>query len=136
MFIRKTLSGRVHGSRFERSLASRSNGSGGSRQAKPSRLTPSSIVYWSRLGFAVLAGAVYNLLGLGLLGVALGTATAIGLGVLFYIASVYVVKYVFGFGEAELKGPRKAVTTGMGTYIIWLVFTIILLNTILYAHPP
>jgi hypothetical protein len=99
-----------------------------------SRLTPPSIVYWSRLGFAVLAGATYNLLGLGLMGVTVGTLSGIGLGVLFYVVSVYVVKYVFGFGEADLKGPRKVLTTGMGTYIIWLVFTIILFNTILYAH--
>ncbi len=68
------------------------------------------------------------------MGVTVGTLSGIGLGVLFYVVSVYVVKYVFGFGEADLKGPRKVLTTGMGTYIIWLVFTIILFNTILYAH--
>jgi hypothetical protein len=105
-----------------------------SREGKVPRLGPSSIVYWSRLGFAVLAGLTYNLLGLGLQGVAIGTLAAIGLGVLFYIVSVYVVKYLLGYGEAELKGPRKVVTTGMGTYIIWLLFSIILLNTLLYSH--
>ncbi len=97
-------------------------------------MTPSSIVYWSRLGFAVLASLVYTILGLGLQGVAVGTLSAVALGVLFYVASVYVIKYVLGYGEAELKGPRKIVTTGMGTYIIWLVFSMILLNTILFAH--
>ncbi len=106
----------------------------GSKQDKPVRLTPSSIVYWSRLGFAVLAGGVYTILGLGLQGVEVGTLSAVGLGVLFYVVSVYVVKYLFGFGEAELKGPRKVVTTGMGTYIIWLAFSIILLNTIFFAR--
>ncbi len=107
---------------------------GGARQEKSPRLTPSSIVYWSRLGFAVIAAAVYNALGLGLQGVALGTLGAVGLGVLFYIVSVYFYRYVLGYGEAELKGPRKIITTGIGTYIIWLLFTIILLNTILFAH--
>ena len=105
-----------------------------SKDEKSSRLAPLSIVYWSRLGFAVLAGVVYNILRLGLQGIPVGTASAIGLGVLFYVVSVFVVRYMFGYGEAELKGPRKHVSTGMGSYIIWLLFTIILLNTILYAH--
>ena len=98
-------------------------------------MSPSSKVYWSRLGFAVLAGVVFNALGLGLYGVTVGTLSTIGLGVLFYALSVFVVKYLFGYGEAELKGPRKIITMGMGTYIIWLMFSIILLNTILFAHP-
>lgn len=110
------------------------NPPGGSRQERSSRLTPTSIVYWSRLGFAVIAAAVYNALGLGLQGVEIGTAGAVGLGVGFYVLSVYFYKYVLGYGEAELKGPRKIVTTGMGTYIIWLLFAIILLNTILFGR--
>ncbi len=102
---------------------------------EPSRLAPASIVYWSRLGFAVLAGVVYNVLQLGLDGLLVGTSAAIALGVLFYAASVFSVKYLMGYGEDQLKGPRKHISLGMGSYIIWLLFTIILLNTILYAHP-
>ncbi len=105
-----------------------------SSSGRIARLTPSSIVYWSRFGFAILAGSVYTVLGLGLQGVEVGTLGALGLGVLFYIASVCFFKYVLGYGEAQLKGPRKIVTTGMGTYIIWLIFSIILLNTILFGH--
>ncbi len=105
-----------------------------SEDEKPSRLAPSSVVYWSRLGFAVLAGVVYNVLGLGLQGIPVGTVSAIGLGALFYAVSVFVVRYLFGYGEAELKGPRKHVSTGMGSYIIWLLFIIIFLNTVLNVH--
>ena len=65
-----------------------------------------------------------------------GTAFAIGLGVLFYAISVFLVKYVLGYDSTVLKGPRKHVSLGMGSYIIWLVFTITLLNTILYSPPP
>ena len=119
---------------FEYSLSGSTASSTSSKEGRLSRLGPSSIVYWSRLGFAVLAGLTYNLLGLGLQGVTIGTLAALGLGVLFYVVSVYMVKYLFGYGEAELKGPRKVVTTGMGTYIIWLLFSIILLNTLLYGH--
>ena len=82
----------------------------------------------------MIAAVVYNLLGLGRSGVDLGTAGAVSLGVGFYVASVYFYKYVLGYGEAELKGPRKIVTMGLGTYIIWLLFAIILINTILFAQ--
>src|SRR2546426_10863062 len=58
------------------------------------RLTPPSIVYWSRIGFAVVAGAIYNLSGISGLGLAAGTIGAIGIGVLVYVASVMTVKYI------------------------------------------
>src|SRR5467141_894063 len=82
------------------------------------RLTPPSIVYWSRIGFAVVAGAIYNLS---------------GISGLVYVASVMTVKYIFGYDESVLTGPRKYVSIGLGSYIAWLIFTMILLNTIL--HP-
>lgn len=107
-----------------------------SKQEKTYRFSPASVVYWSRLGFAVLAGAIYTALGLGTGGIVLGTVYAVGLGVLFYALSVFLVKYVLGYGSAELAGPRKHVSLGMGSYIIWLIFTITLFNTILYAPPP
>ncbi len=108
-----------------------------SREEKTSRLTPSSIVYWSRLGFAILAATVYNVIGFsfhGNWGTELGTLTALGLGIGFYAGSVYFFRFVLGYEDADLKGPRKLITTGMGTYIIWLLFGIILINTILFAR--
>ncbi len=99
-----------------------------------SRFSPVSVVYWSRLGFAILAGLVYTALGLGRTGVGVGTVYAIGLGILLYTLSVLLVKYVLGYGSAQLSGPRKHVSLGMGSYIIWLIFTITLLNTLFY--PP
>ncbi len=105
------------------------------KQQKTQRLSPSSVVYWSRLGFAVLASVVYTALGLGREGVVLGTLNAIALGFLFYVASVLVVKHVWKYGPAELAGPRKHVTLGMGSYIIWLIFMLTLLNTLLYYLP-
>ena len=106
-----------------------------SKQERASSLSPSSVVYWSRLGFAVLAGAIYTVLKLGQ-GVVMGTVFAIGLGVLFYALSVFLVRYVLGYEPTDLSGPRKHVSLGMGSYIIWLIFTITLLNTILYPSPP
>lgn len=104
-------------------------------QEKPFGLSPANLVYWLRLGFAVLAGFVYTVLGLGRGGVASGTLYALGVGILFYAASVLLVKNVLRYGPSELSGPRKHVSLGMGTYIIWLIFTMTLLNTLLPPAP-
>ena len=87
------------------------------------------------MGFAVLAGFVYTVLGLGRGGVAAGTVYALGVGIMFYAASVLLVKNVLRYGPSELGGPRKYVLLGMGTYIIWLIFTMTLLNTLLPPAP-
>lgn len=99
------------------------------------RLPPASIVYWLRLGFGVLAGTVYNLIGFGQLGVGLGTLGLFSVGVGLYSVSIIIVKNILGYGPDVLKGPNKHVTLGIGVYIIWMVFTTILLNTVLNSHP-
>ena len=101
-----------------------------------SGLKPSSIVYWTRVGFAVLAGVTFNLSGLGEQGIILGTVAVVGVGILVYAAHVAVIKYLLGYGEAELTGPRKHVSIGMGSYIAWLIFTTVLVNTILHPALP
>ena len=98
-------------------------------------LPPTSIVYWLRLGFGVLSGVVYNVVGFGQGGVATGTLALISVGIGIYALSVIIVKNVLGYGPDELKGPNKHVTIGMGSYIIWMIFTTILLNTVLNPHP-
>src|SRR5438445_12396506 len=97
------------------------------------RLTPPSIVYWSRIGFAVVAGAIYNLSGISGLGLAAGSIGAIGVGVLVYVASVMTVKYTLGYDECVLTGPRQYVAIGVGSSIAWLILTMILLSSI--HHP-
>ena len=108
-----------------------------SKDAKQRRLDlpPTSIVYWLRLGFGVLAGAVYTLVGFGTGGLALGTLALISVGIGIYAVSVIVVKNILGYGPEVLKGPNKHVTIGLGSYVIWMIFTTILLNTVLgLAH--
>jgi hypothetical protein len=108
-----------------------------SKEQKPNRLSlpPTSVVYWLRLGFGVLSGVVYNLIGFNQGGVALGTLALISVGIGIYAISVLVVKNLLKYGPDELKGPNKHVTIGMGSYVIWMVFTTILLNTLLNPHP-
>ena len=64
-----------------------------------------------------------------------GTASAVSIGVGIYAISVLLVKYVFRYGPTELKGPNKHITLGIGSYIIWFLFTTILLNTIIHPGP-
>jgi len=108
-----------------------------SKEVRPSRfaLPPTSIVYWLRLAFGVLAGVVYNIVGFGQGGVILGTLALISVGIGVYAVSVILVKNILGYGPDELKGPNKHVTLGMGSYVIWMIFTTILLNTVLNPRP-
>jgi hypothetical protein len=106
-----------------------------SEPPKTSLISPTSLVYWTRLGFAVLAGVLYNVLGLHGPDAYQGTASAISMAIGIYAISVFLVKYILGYGPAELKGPNKHITLGIGSYIIWFLFTTILLNTILNPGP-
>ena len=98
-------------------------------------IAPTTLVYWTRLGFAVLAGVLYNALGLHGPDVVQGTASAISIAIGIYAISVFLVKYVLRYGTTELKGPNKHITLGIGSYIIWFLFTTILLNTIINPGP-
>jgi len=106
-----------------------------SKAVQIGRLPPASLVYWIRLGFGVLAGVIYNLAGFGSLGVGLGTLSMITVGIGVYSVSVFLVKNLLGYGPEVLKGPNKHVTIGMGSYVIWMIFTTILLYTVLNPHP-
>ncbi len=118
-----------------------STGPGSSLSLEPSEppkirsISPTTLVYWTRLGFAALAGVLYNVLGLGGSDVLLGTSYAISMGIGVYAISVFVVKYILRYGPTELKGPNKHITLGIGSYIIWYLFTTILLNTVIHPGP-
>lgn len=55
---------------------------------------------------------------------------AMGVALVFYAASVMIIRNVMHYGEVELKGKNKYITMGGGTFIvIWLMLSV-LLNTI------
>lgn len=54
----------------------------------------------------------------------------IGLGLVFYLFSVLIVKNVFHYGETELKGKNRYITLGGGTYIVLWIMVAVLLNTL------
>ena len=98
-----------------------------------SKLSPTSLVYWLRFGSGILAGILYNALAqtTGLKGVEIGTLALISVGITVYALTVFIVKYVLNYGPTELKGPNKHVSIGMGSFIIWMIFTTMVIYTIL-----
>ena len=95
-------------------------------------MKPASVVYWLRVAMAVAAGSANHFLGIteaayGDLALAIG----IGLGVVFFLLSIIIVRNLLGYGEAELKGKNKYITVGAGTFIVVWVMAAVLLNTLL-----
>ena len=78
---------------------------------------------------------LYNVLGLNAHDLLIGTSSAISMAIGIYAISVFVVKYILRYGPTELKGPNKHITLGIGSYIIWFLFTTILFNTIINPGP-
>jgi hypothetical protein len=106
--------------------------------ASPRRMKPTSVVYWLRFVIAIVAGFANNSLHIGQSNPAIGDPTlallvGIGLGLAFYVLSILIVRHVFGFGDAELKGKHRDVTLGGGTFIVVWVMVSVLLNTLIGA---
>lgn len=54
----------------------------------------------------------------------------IGLGLVFYLLSIAIVRYVLHYSEVQLKGKNKNITLGGGTFIVLWVMVAILLYTV------
>lgn len=101
-----------------------------------SKIKPTSLVYWTRFLMAIAAGFTNSYLHisqtnpvLGDLALIAGIALAVG----FYALSVLIVRHGFHLGETQLKGKRRDVTLGGGTFIMVWVLVSVLLNT-LWGH--
>ena len=98
------------------------------KQSQPTpSVKPSSVVYWLRVVLAILAGAVTELLHVNVSNFGdLASIVGIAVGVLFYMASVCLVRYVFRYGEAELRGKNRYITLGGGTFVVvWIMVTVL-----------
>ena len=96
------------------------------------RAKPSSIVYWLRVLLAICAGFANQFLRIsettfGQLAFTMSVAVA----VVFYIMSILIVRYVFRYGETELKGKNRDITLGGGTFIVLWAMVAVLLYTVL-----
>jgi hypothetical protein len=61
----------------------------------------------------------------------LALPVGIGLGLLFYLLSIFIIRNLLHYGELELKGKNKYITLGGGTFIVIWVMVAVLLNTLL-----
>ena len=97
-------------------------------QQPQKRAKPSTIVYWLRVVFGIVAGVTENLLHisqqtLGEFAIFVG----IGLGIIIYLISALIVRNGLHFGEAELKGKNRYITLGGGSFIVlWIMVTVLL----------
>lgn len=97
---------------------------------------PTSVVYWLRFFLAVAAGfanyLVFSALHVSELQLQeLKMIIGIAIGLLIYLISIAIVKYLLRFGEAQLKGKNRYITLGGGTFIVVWIMVAVLLNTIL-----
>lgn len=94
-------------------------------------MKPSSIVYWLRVGLAIAAGFTNHFLGITELKFGeLAFPLAVGMGVVFYLVSILIVRNVLHYGVVELKGKNRYITSGGGTFIVLWIMIAVLLNTI------
>ena len=76
---------------------------------------------------AILAGFTTASLGINVATFGdLASMLAIGVGVAFYLFSILVVRHIFHYGEAELRGKNRYITLGGGTFIfVWIMVTVL-----------
>ncbi|MEM3005067.1 MAG: hypothetical protein QXO25_05135 [Candidatus Bathyarchaeia archaeon] len=87
------------------------------KTSKTAHFTPSTLIYWSRFGMAVLAALLCYLL-------QLKGSSGLSLAAFIYLLSVIVVRRLY-YGVKELQTGHKTVMLGLGTYIftwatIWI----------------
>jgi hypothetical protein len=94
-------------------------------------MKPTSVVYWFRFLLAICAGLANHFLGITQASLGFpALIVGIGLGIAFYVLSVFVVRDVLHYGEAELKGKNRYITLGGGTFIFVWIMVSVLVNTI------
>ncbi len=95
---------------------------------KPSRMKPSSVVYWFRFALALLAGFSNEALHINETTFGdLAIFVAIGVGAAFYLISVLIVRSILHYTATDLKGKSKDITLGGGTFIfLWIAVAVIL----------
>jgi len=76
-------------------------------------LKPLNIIYWSRVGFGVVAAVICVLLGINNL------LNGMSVAILVYLISYYLLKWQF---MIKVEKPSKVYTMGIGAYFLtWIV---------------
>lgn len=81
-------------------------------------MKPLNIIYWSRVGFGVVAALVCLLL-IDVNKLANPLISGISVGILVYLVSYYILKWLF---MTKVEKPSKVFTMGIGAYFLtWIV---------------
>jgi hypothetical protein len=94
------------------------------------KLKPLSVIYWSRVGFGILAAFICVLLRIDKYAYPL--TSGISMGLIIYILTYYILKWKF---MAKVEKPTKVFTTGIGAYFLtWIVCWVLFVTPLI--RPP
>jgi len=92
-------------------------------------LKPLNVIYWSRVGFGVVAALICVLL-IDVEDFTNPLISGMSIGILVYIITYYILKWRF---MARVENPTKVFTMGIGAYFITWIVAWGLLNTLMHA---
>jgi hypothetical protein len=85
-----------------------------------SQVKPLNIIYWSRVGFGIVAAIMCTILGFNLL------LNGMTIAILVYIVTYYILKALF---MTRVEKLSKVFTMGIGAYFLsWIVAWVLLLT--------
>ncbi len=94
-------------------------------------MKPLNIIYWSRVGFGVIAALVCVLL-IDVGKVANPLISGMSVAILVYILTYYILKWQF---MTKVEKPSKVFTMGIGAYFLtWIVCSVVFITPLL--KPP
>jgi len=91
-------------------------------------LKPLNIIYWSRVGFGVLAALVCALL-INVEEVANPLISGMSVGILVYLVTYYLIKWQF---MAKVEKQSKIFTMGIGAYFLTWIVAWVLFYTLIF----
>ena len=91
-------------------------------------MKPLNIIYWSRVGFGVLAALVCALL-IDVENVANPLISGMSVGILVYLITYYILKWQF---MAKVEKPSKMFTMGIGAYFLTWIVAWVLFYTLIF----
>ena len=92
-------------------------------------MKPLNVIYWSRVGFGVVAALICVLL-IDVEEFTNPLISGMSIGILVYIITYYILKWRF---MARVENPTKVFTMGIGAYFITWIVAWGLLNTLMHA---
>jgi len=93
-------------------------------------LKPLNIIYWSRVGFGVVAALVCLLL-IDVNEVTNPLISGMSVAILVYLITYYFLKWLF---MAKVEKPSKVFTMGIGAYFVTWIVAWSLFYTLMFPH--